>query len=697
MPEQPVPTLIAARVLVVEDATSLRLLICKVLQTLVTDVAVAADGVEGLAQWRAWQPDVVVTDVLMPNMNGLDMSRAIRAEDPNAQIIVVTASAETEHLRAALDIGVDRYVLKPLDVALLKDAVCKGLRDAHRTRDLELAHLVFESASEGMMVTDARGHILAANPAFSEISDYRADEVIGQPASLLASGRHDRDYFRHMWDSLMSVGRWSGEMINRRKSGELYTCWLSIVAIGTPGASTSRFVGLFSDITARKREEEHIRHLAHFDTLTGLPNRILFADRLRRLSTQIDRIGGRMALLYLDLDAFKPVNDQHGHGFGDKLLIEASKRMQACMRDSDTLSRRGGDEFVILLHADDAREAAMQVSRKLIDAVSSPYLIDQQSAMISASIGIAIYPDDGKDANALLEAADGALYLAKREGGGDFRFFRVEDQDAAHARQSLDQALRQGQAEHRFELRYLPEISLDSGHVARMEILLRFAHAELGILEARRFIEHAERLGLMQAIGMRSLHDALSTLKGLKIDGLGLAIDLSGRQLAALHDPGPILEVLRDTGFSPEDITLEFPESALTGHPLNLEALLALCRAGFRCALDDFGAGYCSFALMRQLPLSSIKIDLSFIEAIDRSTQSRELVAALLAFGRRLGLRTVAEGVNSDAQLRFLRDNLCDAAQGYLFGAPLRADEIGTYLAEAPWRRTLAQTVRLQP
>lgn len=688
MVEHSLPLPMTARVLVVEDSASLRMLMRGVIEPLASEVEVAADGIEGLARWRAWQPDLVVTDVIMPAMDGLAMSRAIRAEDAEAQIIVVTVSTDIAHLREALDIGVDRYVLKPLDAELLKDAVLKALRDARRARELKLARQVFESASEGMVVTDVEGRILAVNPAFSEISGYRADEVIGQPASLLASGRHDRDFFRQMWESLRGAGRWSGELTNRRKTGELYTGWLSIVAAGDPDARATRFVGLFSDITERKREEDRIRRLAHFDTLTGLPNRILFADRLKRLTGQLDRRGGRMALLYLDLDHFKPVNDEHGHAIGDQVLIEAARRMQACVRDSDSLGRRGGDEFVVLLQADDAPEAAMRVSAKLIEAVSLPYYIDGREIVIGASIGVAIYADDGKDADGLLEAADRALYLAKREGRGRFRFFRDQDQAQARERLSLDDALLRGRAEERFELRFLPEIALADGRVERMEMLLRFQHPELGMLDARRFVAHAERLGLMPELGLGSLREALTALRvgGARI---ALGMDMSGRQLAALTDPAPILEILREAGYTPDEITLECPEHALTGSPRNLDGLLALNRAGFRCALDDFGAGYCSFALLQQLPLSSLKIDLSFVEEIDHNRQSRELVAALLVFGKRLGLRTVAEGVDSPAQLAFLRENGCDAAQGFLFGAPLRADEIAAYLAEATWKRAL--------
>ncbi len=678
-----------ARVLVVDDTAAMRLLMQRAIAPSVSEVRVAADGAEGLAIWRSWQPDLVVTDIIMPVMDGLAMSQAIRDEDQDAQIIVVTTSSETSHLRQALDIGVDRYVLKPLDVHLLQDAVSKCLRDAWRLRDLRLARLAFESASEGMMVTDAEGGILAVNPAFSEISGYRADEAMGRTPSMIASGKHDDAFYRHMWDTLTSAGRWSGEVINRRKSGELYAEWLSIVAVAEPSGRVTRYVGLFSDITERKREEDHIRRLAHFDALTGLPNRILFGDRLRRMLSMLERRKGKMALLYLDLDRFKTVNDQFGHAFGDKVLVEVARRMSACVRDSDTLSRRGGDEFVVLLESTEPGSAAVQVSRKLIDAVSEPMSIEGHEIDIGVSIGIAIYPNDGNDAEGLLAAADHALYIAKQEGRGDFRFYRNEDQSAAQNQFSLDNALLRGRAEGRFKLRFLPEIDLYSGSVTRVEMLLRFQHPEHGMLDACRFVEHAEKLGLMPELGIECLRIAADLLANSGLHDIGLSMDLSARQLAELADPAVILSALGDSGLRPDAITFECPESALTRNGEGLRGLYALAQAGFKCTLDDFGVGYCSFALLQQLPLTALKIDLTFVEEIDHNPQSRELVAALLAFGKRLGMRTIAEGVNSVEQLRFLRANGCDAVQGFLFGEPLAPDELIAYLKAKRWRSLL--------
>ena len=674
------------RVLVVEDDAILRAQVKHMVGKRVSLVQDAPDGAAGLELWRSWMPDVVITDIMMPVMDGLEMSEAIKQEDPHAQIIVVTSSGEAQHLRHALDIGIDRYVMKPLDEALLSDALLKCLRDVQYRRELHMARLVFESVTEGVVVTDDAGHILAVNPAFSEVTGFREDEVLGKTPAMLRSGRHDSEFYQAMWESLRGVGRWAGEIINKRKSGELYEEWLSIVAVEERGRRTTRYVGLFSDITERKREEDRIRRLAHFDVLTGLPNRALFMDRLKRAIARMARRGGTLALLYLDLDRFKPVNDQYGHAFGDQVLTEAAKRMSACVRDVDMVSRRGGDEFVIILEAPNPREAGAMVADKLINAISQPYRLWGREVVIGASIGVAVYPEDGGDAETLIDAADTALYTAKRDGRGDFRFYRHEDQHALTARLKLEDALMEGMTEGRFELRYLPEISLHTGEVERLEALLRFRHPEQGLLEAGRFMDLAERLGITPAVGLHSLREAVHVLAQPALSGVNLTLDLSARQLSAFSDITPVLGWLEREGMEAQRITFEFPESVVTGNESGLHVLYNLNAAGFSCGLDDFGAGYCSFNLLQQLPLSSIKIDLSFIEEIEHSEQSRQLVAALIAFGRRLNLRVVAEGVSSPAQLVFLRENGCDAVQGYLFGLPLSAGELLRYFERKPWR-----------
>lgn len=678
-----------ARVLVVEDDPILRAWLVRTVARLVAEVREAGDGATGLAGWREWQPDLVITDLLMPGLDGLEMAAAIRAEAPEAQIIMVTVSVDARHLHRALDLGIDRYVLKPVQQALLDDALHRSLGELQALRDLHLARLVFESVGEGIVVTDEAGVILAVNPAFCQVTGYREDEVLGRKPSILSSGRHDRAYYQAMWGSLESLGRWSGEIINRRKDGQHYTEWLSIVAVEEPGRRATRYVGLFSDITERKREEERIRHMAHYDVLTGLPNRVLMMDRLRRILARKERRRGELALLFLDLDRFKPVNDRYGHALGDQVLIEVARRMVANVRAGDMVCRQGGDEFVVIIEAAQAREAAAMVAAKLIDALSLPYTLHTHELSLGASVGVAIHPEDGGSAEDLLHAADQALYLAKRAGRGTFRFHRQRDQVELEDRLRFEHALLHGIAEGRFELRYLPEISLASGRVQRFEALLRFRHPSLGLLDASRFLERAERLGIMPALGMHALRTAAQALGQPGLEEIGLTLNISARQLNALDDTDALLHALADAGVAPQRIRFEFAEAAVSGNEAGLRVLYKLHGLGFACALDHYGAGFCSFGLLRQLPLAGIKIDLSFIQDLAEHRQSRDLVAALIAFARRLGLGTVAEGVDQRAQLELLRASGCDAVQGFLFGAPLTAQQLPDYLAQASWRALL--------
>lgn len=422
-----------ARVPVVEDNPFVRAQMQQLVARHVAEVRVAMDGAAGLDVWRGWLPDLVITDIQMPNMDGLEMSEAIKGEDDSAQIIMVTSSNDRLNLQRALDIGIDRYVVKPVEEGLLLDALHKCLRDLQLSRSQQVGRLVFESVNEGVMVTDQHARILCVNPAFCQVTGYTEEEVLGQHPSILSSGQQDGAFYQAMWESLRGLGRWEGEIVNRRKNGEVYTEWLSIVAVEDASHQAMRYVGLFSDITERKLEEERIRRLAHYDALTGLPNRTFFMDRLQRALVRLGRRGGHLALLYLDLDRFKPLNDLHGHSFGDQVLAELARRMTACVRNVDMVSRRGGDEFVILIEAADAREASATVAGKLIQAVSLPCKVCGQEVSLGASVGVALYPEDGMMAESLVEAADAALYAAKRAGRGCFRYYDSQESDQATA------------------------------------------------------------------------------------------------------------------------------------------------------------------------------------------------------------------------------------------------------------------------
>lgn len=666
--------LLQTRLLIVENDLRMSAHLQKILEHRVGEILLARDGGEGLRLWEMHAPDIVLTNIDLPVFDGFALVERIRAVDGDAAVVVMSSSSSLAMLHRIIDAGIDGYVIQPIDEMLLFGVLFRCMRDRQRVLDLKMASMVFEVANEGIMVTDENARILAVNPAFSEITGYRAHEVIGQRTRMLQSGVHGPDFYRAMWQTLLTHGRWAGEITNRRKDGSHYSQWLSIAAVNQDSGGAQRYVGLVSDISERKQEEERIRRLAHFDALTGLPNRALFEDRLQRAIVRARRYRQTLAVLYVDLDHFKAVNDTWGHAAGDEMLCVVSNRMLEVLRQSDTISRRGGDEFVILVDLQDHPEGIGNVCAKLVNEVSRPVPYGLFELCVGASIGVALYPNDAEQPDELLAAADVALYEAKASGRSRFNFFRPEMQHSACSRLELERELREGLDDWRYTLHYLPEYSLATGKIEQIEALLRFQHPEFGLMEAGRFLEIAEDIGIMPELGRKALEQATRELA--EIEGnIGLVVDLSARQLSAPDAVARLLDTLRSAGMPQERITFECTEAMLTGNEQAVQTLYRLAESGCKFTLDDFGAGFCSFSLLSQLPMSSIKIDRSFTQQIVDNLQMRELVGALIAFAHRLKLRAVAEGVESAEQLALLREMGCDAAQGYYFGHPVTLGE----------------------
>lgn len=656
------------RVLIVDGDPVRRQQLGASVRSHVPETELADSLASGLAGCAAYEPDLVIVSDVLPDGDGLNLCNKARTFDADLAIIVITAAASIALLERVIREGFHACLTMPLEPAQLYDALQRCARHRERTIERKLAQLVFEHANEGILVTDEQTRVLAVNPAFTTLTGYRPRDIVGRQTRVLSSGRHGPEFYRAMWDSLSHHGRWSGELTNRRRDGGVYEEWLSIVAVNGDGRRTRRYVGLISDITERKREEERIRHLAHFDSLTGLPNRVLFEDRLLRAIARAQRYRHKLAVLYLDLDLFKVVNDTWGHGVGDQVLQVTARRMQQCLRQTDTVSRRGGDEFVLLIEEYEDIDGLLNVCSKLLEEIALPISVSSHRVQIGASVGIAVFPDDADRPDALLAAADMALYEAKAEGRGSCRFFRTQTLPGG-SRFDMERELRDGLENWRYSLLYLPEVSLVSGKVEHVEALLRFQHTEYGLLDAGRFLEVAESIGIMPELGRRALAEAAAATR----DGageFGLVIDLSSRQLADPAAVERLLDTLREVGVPTHNVTFETTELALGGNPQAMETLFRLADAGCRFSLDDFGAGYCSFALLAQLPMDTIKIDRSFVGEIVADRAMHELVAALVAFAHRLGARVVAEGVETAEQVTLLRQMGCDAAQGYLFGRP---------------------------
>jgi len=554
---------------------------------------------------------------------------------------------------------------------------------------LRQAAVVFDNAQEGVMVTDRNARILAVNPAFCEITGYDEAEVLGETPAKFKSGRHDTAFYQAMWSALSETGRWQGEVWDRRRDGEVYPKWLSISAVRDAGGQTVRYVSLFADITHLKESEARLEHLAHFDVLTDLPNRLLFTSRLEHAVEQARRHGRHIALLFLDLDRFKTVNDSLGHPAGDELLIAVAQRIRARLRDEDTLARLGGDEFVILLEQLDAAPMAAVVAQDLLQVLAAPVqLSGGHEVFIGASIGISLFPDDADNAMRLVSSADAALYQAKEQGRNTYRFYTEALTTAANEHLALETRLRRGLERGEFVLHYQPLIDAHSGRPIGVEALVRWQPPGEALVPPDKFIPIAEETGLIVPLGEWILRTACAQARAWLDAGLAplvMAVNLSGRQFQAADMVELVRAVLAETGLPAQSLELELTESVIMEQAEQAIATLdALKALGVRLAIDDFGTGYSSLAYLKRFPIDKLKIDRSFVQGLADSDDDREIAATIIAMGRSLNLDVLAEGVETEYQLSFLRLYGCDQYQGYLFSRPLPAEALLPLLNATP-------------
>jgi len=544
-------------------------------------------------------------------------------------------------------------------------------------RVIREAATVFDATGEAIMITDARGVIKRVNPAFTATTGYAATEAVGQTPRLLKSGRHETRYYEEMWHTLLTAGRWEGEIWDRRKNGETFPIWQTISAVRNDDGEIVEFVALFVDITQRKRSEEEIAYRANYDALTGLPNRNLLVERLGQAMKQARREDSRVAVMFIDLDLFKQVNDTLGHPVGDRLLQAVAERMRLCVRETDTIARQGGDEFVVLLADIEDTAAAGTVADKIIAQASAPFLIDDNEIHIGASIGITLFPDDGLDIETLFRNADLAMYRAKDAGRNNAQFFELAMTTAAVERRAIEADLRGALARGEFLLHYQPLVDLASGRVIGAEALLRWNHPERGLVGPDHFVPLAEETGLIRDIGAWVFAAGCRQLAAWRAAGheLSLALNVSVRQLPDALSVEHILATLARHDLMPRQIVLEITEGVLLADSPPVQRwFVAAGDAGLQLAIDDFGTGYSSLAYLKRFPVHHVKIDKAFVRDMASDPADRALVEAILAMAHSLGLSVVAEGVETTEQAELLRGRACEFAQGYLYGRPLAAD-----------------------
>lgn len=544
--------------------------------------------------------------------------------------------------------------------------------------NLVQAARVFQNAHEAMIVMDAEYRVQLVNGAFTAITGFDGADIVGSTLASLPWGEDETGFYESIWSQLDGNDHWQGELAAVRKNGERYTALVALTTIRDPHGQASSYMAMLSDITERKRAEEKVKHQAEHDPLTGLPNRTLFLDRLHHALATWRRQHDSFAVLFLDLDRFKSINDNNGHQAGDAVLREVAARLRGCVRRVDTISRLGGDEFVVLLADIGGADQAAHVAATVMQAVAHPIDVGDQEVGLSASIGIAICPTDGQDVDTLMHHADVAMYHAKQNGRNSFRFFSPEMNARVVERGELEQRLRQALERGEFLLEYQPGIDVGSGRVIGVEALIRWRHPERGLLLPHAFLPVAEECGLIVPIGEWVLREACRQARSWRDEGheLTVAVNLSDGQFLHARLLDTVDAALELSGLAPALLHLEITEGALMQGDGCLDGTVAALRVrGVQLDIDRFGTGMASLSSLRRFPLSKLKIDSSFVNDIEHDPGDAALIPAIIAVARSLRLRVVAEGVETGEQLRFLREHGCDEYQGfYAAGASSRPD-----------------------
>ena len=553
---------------------------------------------------------------------------------------------------------------------------------------LRLSAIMFESTQEGALITDKDSYIIAVNKAFTDITGYSEEEALGNKPSILKSGKHDDNFYEHMEEALAQQGVWQGEIWNKRKNGDFYPEWLSIKNVYDDNDHITNRIAVFTDISHQKKSEEQIEHLSHHDPLTGLPNRLLFQSRLSHALDIAKRNQYQLAVMYIDLDHFKNINDSLGHNVGDEVLVMVSERLKNRVRESDTLARIGGDEFILLLEQIDSIEQAAFVAQSVLDILTEPfYFEDGKKVFIGASVGVSFYPNDGLCSTDLISHADAAVSQAKDNGRNSVHFYTLELTQAAQERMQLESELRRALAEkNELQLYYQPQVSMTNNEIVGAEALLRWHHPKDGIISPMTFLPVAEKSGLMAELDYWVLETACAqhaswTKKG--IPSFILAINITKYSFMDVSFLSKINSIISKTGVDPKSIELEITEGALIEpSPQVIQTIAELKHMGFTLAIDDFGTGYSSLAYLQRFNVDKLKIDRSFVKDVLTDSQGEAITSAIISMAQSLNLQILAEGVEDQEQLALLRDKGCEVYQGFYFSKPIQVQAFEQLMLE---------------